>query len=129
MDLLDPVTTYQRSLAALAAVTDAGRSTPWALNGRATGALRTALEILAEQMHEAVARRRMSQPGTESFRQADERVAYLVELFRQLQQRMAIPDEVWGLGLRPLDWRGSARPTPGARRHADLSDDSHPGLM
>lgn len=129
MDLLDPVTTHQPSLAALATITDAGRSTPCALNGRATGDLRTALEILAEQMHEAVARRRTSPPGTAPFRKADERVAYLVDLFRQLQQRMAIPDEVWGLGLRPLDWRRSARPTVGAGRHGDLSDDSHPGLM
>ncbi len=69
--------------------------------GRATGELRSALGILAEQMHEAVARRRGSPPGSESYRQADERVAYLVELFRRLQQRMAIPDEVCCLGLRP----------------------------
>ncbi len=86
----------------MAAADDAGRSTASGFNGRATGDLRTALEILAEQMHEAVARRRMSPPGTESFRQADERVAYLIELFRRLQQRMAVPDEIWRLGPRPL---------------------------
>jgi hypothetical protein len=27
----------------------------------------------------------------------------LIELFRLLQQRMAVQDEVWALGLRPLD--------------------------
>lgn len=77
--------------------------TPWAYDGRATGELRTALEILAAQMHEAVARRRMSPPGTESFRRADERVAYLIELFHRLQQRMAVPDEIWLLELRSVD--------------------------
>jgi len=87
----------------MAAVSESGRTTAWALDGRATGELRTALEILAEQMHEAVARRRMSPPGTESFRRADERVAYLIELFRRLQQRMAVPDEIWRLELRSVD--------------------------
>lgn len=103
MDLADAVPTDRPSVAAIAALTNAGRSTVWALDGRATGDLRSALEILAEQMHEAVARRRMSPPGTEPFRRADERVAYLIELFRRLQRRMAIPDEVWGLGLRALE--------------------------
>jgi hypothetical protein len=59
------------------------------------------LEILAEQMNDAVSLRRKSQPGTESFRRADERVAYLVELFGGLQRRMAIPDEIWRLRFRP----------------------------
>ena len=102
MGLLNPAN-HEPSAPPRASVTDARRTTAWAFDGRATGELRTALEILAEQMHEAVARRRMSPPGTESFRQADERVAYLIELFRRLQQRMTIPDEIWRLGLRPLD--------------------------
>lgn len=69
-------------------------------SGRETGDLRAALAILAEQMHEAAARRRMSPPGTETFRRADERIAYLTALFRQLQNRMTIPEEVWSLGLQ-----------------------------
>jgi hypothetical protein len=51
-------------------------------------------------MHDAVSRRRMSPPGTESFRRADERVAYLIELFSRLERDMTVPDEVWRLGLR-----------------------------
>jgi hypothetical protein len=103
MDLRDPITGRQPPVAAGGAATDARRETARELNGRATGDLRTALEILAEQLHEAVARRRVSSPGTESFRRADERVAYLIELFRRLQGRMAVPDEIWRLGPRPLD--------------------------
>lgn len=71
------------------------------VDGRATRDLRDALEILAEQMHDAVSRRRVSHPGTESFRRADERVAYLIELFHGLQREMAIPDEIWRLPFRP----------------------------
>ena len=100
MDLLDPVTTRRLPVAAVASATGSGRPTTWALDRRATGELRDALEILADQMHDAVSRRRMSPPGTESFRRADERVAYLIELFNRLQRDMAIPDEVWRLGLR-----------------------------
>lgn len=71
------------------------------VDSRATRDLRGALEILADQMHDAVSRRRMSQPGSESFRRADERVAYLIELFRGLQRRTEIPDEIWRLPFRP----------------------------
>ncbi|MDA8202662.1 MAG: hypothetical protein M0Z49_07875 [Chloroflexi bacterium] len=76
---------------------DAGGRSPWRLDGRATGVLRDALAILAAEMHEAVARRRVAAPETEAYRNADERVAYLVDLFRQLQDRMVIPAEVWHL--------------------------------
>jgi len=100
MDVLDPVTTRRLPVAAVALATGSGRPTTLALDGRATGELRDALEILADQMHDEVSRRRMSPPGTESFRRADERVAYLLELFSRLQHDMAIPDEVWRLGLR-----------------------------
>ena len=100
MDLLDPVTTRRLPVAAVALATGSGRPTTLALDGRATGELRDALEILADQMHDEVSRRRISPPGTESFRRADERVAYLIGLFNRLQRDMAIPDEVWRLGLR-----------------------------
>jgi hypothetical protein len=56
--------------------------------------------MLADEMHDAVARRRMSQPGSDSFRRADERVAYLVELFDGLRRRTEIPDEIWRLPIR-----------------------------
>jgi hypothetical protein len=75
---------------------------------RGPDALRAALAILADQMNEAVARRRASAPATEPFRRADARVAYLAELFRQLQQRMVIPDAVWGLGAPALRMEASA---------------------
>jgi hypothetical protein len=69
---------------------------------RASRAHQDALEILAEQMHDAISRRRMSDPGTDSFRLADERVAYLIELSRGLQRETAILDEIWRLPLEPL---------------------------
>lgn len=102
MDTYDPGTPHRPSAAILGAMRAPKGSAGRTFNGREPGALRTALAILAEQMHEAVGRRRKSQADTESFRQADERVAYLTELFRQLQHRMTIPDEVWDLGPRRL---------------------------
>ncbi len=51
-------------------------------------------------MHDAVSRRRMSQPGSDSFRRADERVAYLLGLFDGLRRRTEIPDEIWRLPFR-----------------------------
>jgi hypothetical protein len=71
------------------------------VHGPATRDLRDALEILAEQMHDAVGRRRMSQPGTEPHRRADERVALVLELFGELRQGTSIPDDVWRLPMRP----------------------------
>ncbi len=103
MDPHNPAATHGPPVAPRATVTASRSTTAPGLDGRATGDLRSALEILADQMHEAVGRRRVSPPGTEAFRRADERVAYLIELFRLLQRRMAVPDEVWALGLRPLD--------------------------
>jgi hypothetical protein len=103
MDILDPGTPHRPSAAVLGPMGAPRDSTGRTFTGREAGALRTALAILAEQMHEAVGRRRTSQPGTESFRRADERVAYLTDLFRQLQHRMTIPDEIWDLRPRPLD--------------------------
>jgi hypothetical protein len=87
------------TVAAIPATVDA-RSGAGPVDGRATRDLRDALEILAEQMHDAVGRRRTSQPGSESFRRADERVAYLIELFSGLQRRTEIPDEIWRLPFR-----------------------------
>jgi hypothetical protein len=103
MDLHNPATTQRPRVAPGATVTAPRSTTAPGLDGRATGDLRSALEILADQMHEAAGRRRVSPPGTEAFRRADERVAYLIELFRLLQQRMAVPDEVWALALGPRD--------------------------
>lgn len=56
---------------------------------------------LSEEMHEALARRRISERGTEQFQRADERVACVLELFGEMQRRGAVPDEVWRLPLRP----------------------------
>lgn len=64
------------------------------------GQLPRALEILAVRMREAVAERRASPLGSERYRRADELVAYLNELYVQLQRRMEIPGEVWLLGGR-----------------------------
>lgn len=83
--------------------TNAPRSGAEPVDAQATRDLRDALEILAEQMHDAVSRRRMSESGTDSFRRADERVAYLIELFRGLQRRTEIPDEIWRLPFRPSE--------------------------
>jgi hypothetical protein len=71
------------------------------VDGRSTRDLRDALEILAEHMHDAVSRRRVSHAGTESFQRADDRVAYLIGLFHELQRGMAVPDEIWRLAFRP----------------------------
>jgi len=54
-----------------------------------------ALEVLATRMHEAVAERRSSVPGSEGYRRADELVAYLNELYVRLQRRMEVPTEIW----------------------------------
>jgi hypothetical protein len=51
-------------------------------------------------MHDAVSRRRMSHPGSDSFRRADERVAYLLELFDGLRRGTEIPAEIWWLPSR-----------------------------
>jgi hypothetical protein len=70
------------------------------IDGRARRDIRDALLTLADEMHDAVARRRISQPGSDSFRRADERVAYLVELFDELRRRSEIPDKIWRLPFR-----------------------------
>lgn len=101
MNLHDAIGPRRPPTVAAIPATDGARSGAVPVDGRATRDLRDALEILAEQMHDAVSRRRMSQPGTESFRRADERVAYLIELFGGLQRCMATPDEIWRLPLRP----------------------------
>lgn len=46
-------------------------------------------------MHAAVTERRDSLPGSERYRRADERVAYLNELYVRLQRRMEVPAEIW----------------------------------
>jgi len=74
---------------------------------RGPDALCAALAILADQMSEAVARRRAAAPATESFRRADAQVAYIAELFRQLQRQMVIPEEVWRLGAPVSRLKGS----------------------
>lgn len=75
--------------------------------------LHDALAILGARLREAVAQRRSAQPGTEAYRRADELVAYVNELYLQLQHRMEIPGEVWLLAERdPL--RAATR-SPGRR--------------
>lgn len=54
-----------------------------------------ALNILATRMHAAVSERRDAPPGSERYRRADERVAYLNELYVRLQRRMEVPVEIW----------------------------------
>lgn len=57
--------------------------------------LSAALEILASRLREAVAERRTAPQGSERYRRADERVAYLNELYVRLQRRMEVPPEIW----------------------------------
>jgi hypothetical protein len=80
--------------------TECARSSAGRVDGQTRLDVRNALLILADEMHDAVARRRMSQPGSDSFRRADERVAYLVELFDGLRRRTEIPAEIWQLPFR-----------------------------
>jgi len=76
--------------------------------------LSAALQILAARMREAVAERRESPPGSERYRRADERVAYLNELYVRLQRRMEVPLEIWLLdgGWAPLRDRRTRRGGP-----------------
>lgn len=57
--------------------------------------LSIALEILKSRLQAAVAERRSAPHESERYRRADERVAYLNDLYVQLQRRMEIPPEVW----------------------------------
>ena len=59
--------------------------------------LSAALEILASGLRDAVAERRTAPQGSERYRRADERVAYLNELYVRLQRRMEVPPEIWHL--------------------------------
>jgi hypothetical protein len=76
--------------------------------------LSEALEILAARMHEAVAERRGVPPGSERYRRADERVAYLNELYLRLQRRVDVPAEIWLLdsARAPVGGRWSHRRRP-----------------
>lgn len=76
--------------------------------------LSAALQILATQLSETVAERRGAPPGGERYRRADERVAYLNELYVRLQRRMEVPVEIWlldGDSASDRGWR-SRRPHP-----------------
>ena len=74
--------------------------------------LSEALDILAARMHEATAERRSAPVGSQRRRRAEERVAYLNELFLRLQRRMEVPTEIWSLGDGQVDASGRrpARP-------------------
>lgn len=63
--------------------------------GNPVAQLSDALQILTSQLREAVAQRRSANPASELYRRADERVAYLNELYVRLQRRMEIPPEIW----------------------------------
>ncbi len=54
-----------------------------------------ALDILTARMREAMVERRAGPPGGDRYRRADERVAYLNELYGLLQRRMEVPAEIW----------------------------------
>lgn len=73
-----------------------------------------ALEILATRLRETVAERRGAPPGSERYRGADERVAYLNELYVRLQRRMEVPAEIWLLdgGRAPARGLRSRRRQP-----------------
>lgn len=60
--------------------------------------LSEALAILAARLHEAAAERRSAPVGSQRWRRAEERVAYVSELYLRLQRRMEIPTEIWSLG-------------------------------
>lgn len=72
----------------------------------AVALLPSALQILAIQLHEAVAERRATSPGSERHQRADEQVAYLNELYVRLQHRMEVPAEIWLLGGGRVPARG-----------------------
>lgn len=100
MDLYELIGSRRPPTVATIPATDCARSSGGPVDGPATRDVRDALLILADEMHGAVSRRRMSQPGSDSFRRADERVAYLVELVDGLRRRTEIPDEIWRLPFR-----------------------------
>ena len=72
--------------------------------------LSEALQILGARLREAAAERRASPPGSDRYRRADERVAYLNELYGRLQRRMEVPAEIWLL---------DGGPTRNTRRRSD----------
>lgn len=84
------------------------------LAGHPDGPLPRALEILAAQMHKAIAERRDAPPGSEPYRRADELVAYLNELYVRLQRRMEVPAEIWLLS----GGRAPERSLRSRRRHS-----------
>lgn len=61
----------------------------------AVAQLPSALQILGIQLHEAIADRRAASAGSDQHQRADERVAYLNELYVRLQHRMEVPAEIW----------------------------------
>ena len=65
-----------------------------------------ALQILAIQLHEAVRERRAALLGSDRYQRADERVAYINELYVRLQHRMEVPAEIWLLGGGQAPVRG-----------------------
>ena len=101
MDLHELIGSRRPPTVATIPAKDCARSSRGPVDGLATRDVRDALLILSDEMHDAVSRRRMSQPGSDSFRRADEHVAYLVELFGGLRRRTGIHDEVWRLPFRP----------------------------
>jgi YHS domain-containing protein len=70
----------------------------------AVAQLPRALQILGIQLREAIADRRAASTGSDRHQRADERVAYLNELYVRLQLRMEVPAEIWLL-------RGGRAPT------------------
>lgn len=82
--------------------------------------LPAALEILATRMHDALAARRLSEPGSTRRECADAEVARLNELYLQLQARMEIPDDVWLLAVAPTS-------APADRRPAGAGSGATPG--
>lgn len=74
--------------------------------------LSAALRILADRLHEALAERRSAPAGSDRWRRADDRVAYVNELYLRLQRRMEVPTEIWSLGDRRIDARGRRPPRP-----------------
>lgn len=76
--------------------------------------LSVALAILAARLHEAAAELRSTPVGSQRRRRAEERVAYVNELYLRLQRRMEVPTEIWNLGDGQVDASGRR---PARRRH------------